>query len=160
MKLVKLALAFVFVSLFALAYTPIEAHAASNDASSIHTYPSNQNFATVRQKALDFIKNKDLTLFAEFDHAENAQGVNMPLEATTVLIFGNPKVGTKLMQEFPGIGIVLPLGILIMQGEDGKVTLSYEDLATAFAPFGVKKDNPILLKMQGLLKALAETATK
>ncbi len=160
MKIVKFVFAFVFVSLITLAYMPVPAHAADASNNSILMYSSSNDFATVRQKALAFIKDKDLTLFAEFDHAENALGVKMPLEATTVLIFGNPKVGTKLMQEFPGIGIALPLSILIMQGEDGKVSLSYENLAMAFAPFGVKADNPILLKMQGLLKALAENATK
>ncbi len=158
MKLATFVFVFAFVSLMSLTPMPTDSHAAATNT--IHEYPSSQDFATVRQKALDFIKNKKLTLFAEFDHAENAQAVNMPLEATTVFIFGNPEVGTKLMQKFPGIGIALPLRILIMQGKDGKVSLKYENLAMTFAPFGVKADNPILQKMQGLLKALAENATK
>ncbi len=159
MKLTKFIAVFVFLSIFALAHMPSEALAAPASADGVQVYSSSLDFMKVREKALAFIKDKGLTLFAEFDHAENAKGVNLPLEATTVLVFGSPQVGTKLMQEFPGIGVVLPLKILIMQ-QDGKVTLSYENLAMLFEPYGVKKDNPILQKMQGLLKALAENATK
>ncbi len=162
MKLMKITLALLFVCTLSLAILPSQAQAAAPSANIvvIQEYPSNLDFASVRSKALEFIKSKGLTLFAEFDHAENAAGVKLKLNLTTVLVFGSPQVGTKLMQEFPGIGMVLPLKILISQDDNGKVMLSYEDLATTFAPYGVKMDNPILNKMQGLLKALAETATK
>ncbi len=137
-----------------------DAFAASNANPVVKTFASNLDFATVHAKAVNFIKSKNLTVFAEFDHAKNAKDVDLDLPPTTVIVFGSPAVGTKLMQQFPGMGMVLPLKILISQDTTGKVTLSYEDLATIFAPYGVKKDNPILLKMQGLLEALAKNATK
>ena len=44
------------------------------------------------------LKAKGITLFARIDHAAGATSVAMPLRPTELLIFGNPKAGTPLMQ--------------------------------------------------------------
>ncbi len=121
---------------------------------------SAQDFATVRAKALAFIQSKNLTVFAEFDHGKNAQDVQLALPPTTVIVFGSPLVGTKLMQAFPGIGMELPLKILIAQTKDGKTVLSYPLLEKRFAAYGVPKNHAIVQKIQGLLEALARSATQ
>ncbi len=121
---------------------------------------SDLSFSAVKQKALAFIKSKNLILFAEYDHAKNAQDVQLALPPTTVLVFGSPQVGTKLMQTFPGIGMELPLKVLISQNAAGKTTIRYPDLAYVFAPYGVKKDHAIVQKMQKLLEVLAMSSSK
>lgn len=73
------------------------------------------------------LKAKDIMVFARIDHAAGAASVGMPLRSTELLIFGNPKAGTPLMQSNQTIGIDLPLKILSWQDADGKVWLTYND---------------------------------
>jgi uncharacterized protein (DUF302 family) len=73
------------------------------------------------------LKTKNITVFARLDHAAGAASVAMPLRPTALLIFGNPKAGTPLMQSNQTIGIDLPLKILGWQDAGGKVWLTYSD---------------------------------
>src|SRR5271167_4015829 len=75
------------------------------------------------------LKAKGITVFARVDHAAGAASVAMPLRPTEVLIFGNPKAGTPLMQANQTIGIDLPLKVLGWQDADGKVWLTYNDVS-------------------------------
>ena len=61
------------------------------------------------------VKAKDLTVFARIDHAAGAAGVGLSLRPTEVLIFGNAKAGTPLIQSVQTIGIDLPLKALVWQ---------------------------------------------
>ncbi|MFI4865685.1 MAG: DUF302 domain-containing protein [Steroidobacterales bacterium] len=73
------------------------------------------------------LRAKNITVFARIDHAAGAASVALPLRPTELLIFGNPKAGTPLMQASQSIGIDLPLKILGWQDEGGKVWLTYND---------------------------------
>ena len=73
------------------------------------------------------LKAKNIKIFARIDHAAGAASVSASLRPTEVLIFGNAKSGTPLMQSKQTIGIDLPLKILGWQDEAGKVWLTYTD---------------------------------
>jgi uncharacterized protein (DUF302 family) len=73
------------------------------------------------------LKVKGVMVFARIDHAAGAVSVAMPLRPTELLIFGNPKAGTPLMQSNQTIGIDLPLKVLSWQDTDGKVWLTFND---------------------------------
>ena len=75
------------------------------------------------------IKAKGLTVFARVDHAAGAAQVGLALRPTEVLIFGNARGGTPLMQSSQTAGIDLPLKCLVWQDEAGKTWLSYNDPA-------------------------------
>ena len=68
-----------------------------------------------------------LNIFARVDHAAGAAKVRMPLRPTELLIFGNPKGGTPLMQDQQTAGIDLPIKALAWEDADGKVWLTYND---------------------------------
>jgi hypothetical protein len=55
------------------------------------------------------LKANGVTVFARIDHAAGAASVGLPLRPTELLIFGNAKAGTPLMQANQAIGIDLPL---------------------------------------------------
>jgi uncharacterized protein (DUF302 family) len=84
--------------------------------------------ATIDRLAAD-LAAKGITIFARIDHAAGAAEVGLPLRPTELLIFGNPKAGTPLMQSRQTIGIDLPLKCLSWQDEAGLVWLSYNDLS-------------------------------
>ncbi len=72
---------------------------------------------------------KGLTVFAHVDHAAGAAAVSLPLRPTDLLIFGNAKGGTPLMQAVQSIGIDLPLKMLVWQDADDATWVSYNDPA-------------------------------
>ena len=102
---------------------------------------------------------RGLTIFARVDHAAGAAAVDMPLRPTELLIFGNAKGGTPLMQENQAIGIDLPLKALVHQDADGKVWLSYNDPAWLAARHGLGAAvAPVVEAMTALLRAVSVKA--
>ena len=73
------------------------------------------------------VASRGLTLFAVIDHAEGAEEAGIALRPTIVVIFGNAKGGTPLMQANQTIGIDLPLRALVWQDDSGKTWVSYND---------------------------------
>ncbi|MGF1457697.1 MAG: DUF302 domain-containing protein [Leptolyngbyaceae cyanobacterium] len=73
------------------------------------------------------IADRSLTLFTRIDHAANAASVGKELRPTEVVVFGNPNVGTPLMQCSQSVAIDLPQKMLIWQDADGQVWLAYND---------------------------------
>ncbi len=73
------------------------------------------------------IQSSGNAVFAVFDHAAGAKGARLALRPTTVVAFGNPAAGTKLMQFQQEIGLDLPLKILVWEDESGKASLTYHD---------------------------------
>ena len=88
--------------------------------------PSPYSVEETERRFLQVLESKGLTIFATIDHAQNAANVDLQLAPTRVVIFGNPKVGTPLMQCQQSIGIDLPLKLLIWQDEQG-VKIAYDD---------------------------------
>ena len=73
------------------------------------------------------LRASGVTIFARIDHAAGAAGVGETLRPTELLIFGNPKAGTPLMQAGQTIGIDLPLKALVWQDAAGKTQVSYNE---------------------------------
>ena len=68
-----------------------------------------------------------LRIFARVDHRLGAEEVGLELRPTELLIFGNARGGTPLMQDRQTVGIDLPLKALAWEDEDGRVWLTYND---------------------------------
>ena len=104
------------------------------------------------------LKNKGLTVFNTINHTKGAKGVGMDLRPTTLIIFGNPKMGTKLMQCDQRMGLMLPMKILVWKNKKGKVMLGYTDPMHFKEKFQLKDCNGILTKMKGALNKLTNVA--
>jgi len=106
------------------------------------------------------VKAKGLTVFARIDHAAGAAAVGLPLRPTDLIIFGNAKGGTPLMQQAQTIGIDLPLKALVWQDEQGVTWLSYNDPAWLAGRHGVGEPaKAAVTAMTGALHAIATKAT-
>ena len=105
------------------------------------------------------ITAKGLTVFARIDHAAGASGAGLSLRPTEVLIFGNAKGGTPLMQPVQTIGIDLPLKALVWQDATGETWLSYNDPAWLAARHGLNGMEGVAAKLADVLKAVADAAT-
>lgn len=101
-----------------------------------------------------------LTIIAELDHSANAEKAGMKLRPTKVIMFGNPKLGTPLMQANQEIGVDLPQKMLVYEDEKGDVYVVYNDPKTLAENHGINGQDEVLNKISEALKNLAEAATK
>jgi uncharacterized protein (DUF302 family) len=105
-------------------------------------------------------KAKGLTIFARIDHAAGATSVGLPLRPTELLIFGNARGGTPLMQLAQTVGIDLPLKVLAWEDAAGKTWLSYNEPAWLAERHGVAKQGaPVAKTLADAIAALAKEAT-
>ena len=101
----------------------------SSTTSGIVDKPGNHSVNETVEKLQAILRTKGIALFVLVDHSGEAAKVGMKMRPTKLLIFGNPKAGTPLMQASPSIAIDLPLKILIWEDAAGKVWVSYNSTA-------------------------------
>jgi uncharacterized protein (DUF302 family) len=105
------------------------------------------------------VKAKGMTVFARIDHAAGAAAVGLRLRPTEVLIFGNAKGGTPLIQAAQTIGIDLPLKALVWQDGSGDTWLSYNDPSWFAKRHGLGREVEATIDaMTGALEAIARAA--
>ena len=105
------------------------------------------------------LKEKGMTVFARIDHAKNAEGVGEKLRPTELLIFGNPKIGTPLMQCSQSVAIDLPQKALIWEDETGQVWLSYNDPKYLANRHGISECGEVIMKIEKALGNFSKAAT-
>ncbi|MDX1636611.1 MAG: DUF302 domain-containing protein [Balneolaceae bacterium] len=86
-------------------------------------YPVEQTADRLQQAMAE----KGLTIFERVNHHFGAESVNMELRPTVVLIFGNPKLGTPLMQCAPTVAVDLPQKMVVWEDDNGDVMIGYND---------------------------------
>ena len=105
------------------------------------------------------LNSKGITVFATIEHHKAAEVVGETMQPATVLIVGNPKVGTALMQENLLLAIELPLKILVYQ-EGKTVNIRYEKIAAIAQRYHIKQNfgtaEKIDAAMQQLIKSSIE----
>lgn len=122
---------------------------------------SSTDFKTTYNKLKSSIQaNANLSLMAELDHQQNAQSVGMELRPTKVLMFGNPKLGTPLMQSVRSIGLDLPQKMLVWEDADGAVFISYNTPAFLKAKHQLEGHAEELQQIIQALELLANTAAE
>jgi len=96
-------------------------------ASDIIVKPSEFSVNETIENIKRIVKAKGFGVFAVINHQGNAKMVDMTLNESKVIIFGNPKVGTQLMQEDMKIALDLPLRVLVYKDKAGHVKIAYRD---------------------------------
>ena len=103
------------------------------------------------------LNSKGITIFATIEHHKAAEVVGESMQPATVLIVGNPKVGTALMQENPLLAIELPLKILIYE-EDKTVKIRYEKIAAIAKKYDIKQNFATAEKIDSAMQQLIKLA--
>lgn len=104
------------------------------------------------------LSSKGINIAARVDHAASAKAFGLELAPSEVVIFGNPKLGTPLMQANPAIALDLPMRIAVWQAADGKVYVAYRAPAAIAAAHGITGKDDILGMMTGALDGLSKGA--
>ena len=104
------------------------------------------------------IRSNGMDVFTRIDHAAGAAKAGLTLPPTEVIIFGNARGGTPLMQSVETVGIDLPLKALVWQDATGKIWLSYNEPNWIAQRHGVAGAESTIDKMANLLSAIARKA--
>jgi uncharacterized protein (DUF302 family) len=130
-----------------------------NAASGLVSVPSRHNAAQTLERLEAVLKQKGIRIFARIDHAAGAAGAGLWLRPTTVLLFGNPQVGTPLMQSHQTTGIDLPLKALVWEDDAGRAWLTYNDPQYLAERHEVRDHPETVQAMTAALQDLARATT-
>ena len=122
-------------------------------------HPSAHDAAATMARLETAVTAKGFTVVARINHADAAAKVGERLRPTELIIFGNPKVGTALMQSEQTAGLDLPIRVLVWETADGKVWLGYNDPAYLTERHGIGDRQAVVDKMAAALANLAQAAT-
>ena len=103
------------------------------------------------------LESKGITIFATIEHHKAAEAVGESMSPATVLIVGNPKVGTALMQENLLLAIELPLKILVYQ-EGKTVNIRYEKIAAIAEKYHIKQNFGTAEKIDAAMQQLIKSS--
>ena len=104
------------------------------------------------------IRAHGMTVFARIDHAAGAAEVGLTLAPTELIIFGNARGGTPLMQFVQTVGIDLPLKALVWEDTAGKTWISYNEPSWIAQRHSVANAEPVVSKMAAALSAMSKAA--
>ena len=105
------------------------------------------------------LQAKGMTVFIRIDHAQGARNMGKTLSPTELIVFGNPKIGTPLMQCRRSVGIDLPMKALIWQDQNGQVWFSYNDPQYLKERHDIQGCDEVLAKAAGALGNFSRAAT-
>ena len=96
-------------------------------AAGIVRIPSQHPVATTLERLESLLKERGIMIFARIDFSGDAGRAGLTMRPEQMLIFGNPKAGTPLMQSAPTAGLDLPLKALVWEDADGRTSIAYND---------------------------------
>ncbi|MCL7940253.1 DUF302 domain-containing protein [Halomonas sp. ATCH28] len=118
---------------------------------------SNDDIDRVEERLRDAIEEKGLTLMTVVDHTANAEGVGLSLPATRTFIFGNPQVGTPMMQCQGSMALDLPQKMVVRETDDG-VRLEWNSPHYLAERHALEECDLPLDKVAGVLEGMASAA--
>ncbi len=147
----KTALALLLILLMAM---PLTAAAADG----MIKVKSSYSVAETASRLENILKQKGMTIFAVINHAQGAAKVGIKLRDTRLIIFGNPKIGSLLMQSRQSVAVDLPQKALIWQDDKGGVWISYNDPEYLKARHQLSGCDKVIAKISKALAAISHKA--
>ena len=115
---------------------------------------SSHSVAETVERLEGLLKAKGIKIFARIDQAAEARAAGLTMRPTVLVIFGDPKAGTPLMNRYPSLAMDLPLKALVWESADDKVWLSYNSPEFLQQRHGL--DAPPFVAIGNLLKSATE----
>ena len=127
-------------------------------ADGLVTKTSTHSVKETIDKLESIVTSKGFKVVARVNHAMAAEKNDLELNPTEVLIFGNPQVGSKLMQSNQSIGLDLPIKVVAWEDSEGVVHITYNDPGWMVARHGISDKAEIVEKMTGALAKFTDAA--
>lgn len=140
------------------AQTPTAAPPAERGVPGLTVVESEGSVEQTTRRLKAALGQEGLTVAATVNHAAGAQRAGLTLPPTKLVIFGNPKLGTPLMQAGRTAAIDLPQKMLVWKGGDGQVRLGYNDPRYLADRHEIAGRDQVIQKMSKALRSLARSA--
>ncbi len=121
------------------------------------TKTSSHDVVTTADKLVAAVEGAGAKVFARVDHQKGAMSVGTDIAGATLVIFGNPKIGTPIIAENPEAGLDLPIRVLIWDA-DGQTMIGYLSPDELTSRYGLSSSVEALKKMGGAAGKLTDKA--
>ena len=136
------------------------AEAATAPAEGVIRQRSDYGFdETVRRLKAD-IDTKGIRFFDEIDHMQLGATASLPINRSTLLLFGNPPLGVQFLQSNPLAGLDWPVRMLVTQDQDGSVWISWTDFNFVASRYGIEDRDPQIAMAGEVAASIASSARK
>jgi len=132
--------------------------AAARSKGELIVKPSNRSVKETIDALAQAVEAAGAKVVGRVDHAAGAKAVGIDMKPAEVLMFGNPKLGTPLMQAAPRVGLDLPMKVLAYEDAKGKVWIVTTDAQALKRRFGIKGKDEVVAAMAGALEKLTGAA--
>jgi len=109
-------------------------------------------------------KKRGFIVFARLDHAAAAAAAGLKMPRSTVVVFGNPSLGTPIFIKTPTVAIDLPLKAMVWEDSTGKVFVSYNSaefvIGPVYARHGIQLPKTASEKLENTLASMADEAVQ
>jgi uncharacterized protein (DUF302 family) len=126
--------------------------------------PSAHSAATTLDRLESALKERGYMIFTRLDHAAAAASMGLTMPASTVLVFGNPRLGTPAFIRNPALAIDLPLKALVYEDAAGKVWIGYNSAAyvlqTIYPRHGAPSNPDVQARVEAVLAEVTDAASK
>ena len=128
------------------------------------TKPSSHSVDATIDKFEAAVKKRGFVVFTRLDHAAAAEAAGLKMTRATVIVFGNPRLGTPVFLKTPTVAIDLPPKAMVWEDSSGKVFLSYNSAAflydSIYARHGIDSDKAVAAKVEAVFAAMADDAVR
>jgi uncharacterized protein (DUF302 family) len=131
---------------------------SSRNVDGLTTIPSSFGPKETMDRLAEEIRGQNMQVFARIDHAAGAAEAGLKLAPTELLIFGNARGGTPLMQAAQTAGIDLPLKALVWEDTAGQTWISYNEPAWIAQRHNAARVEPVVTKLTAALSAIVRKA--
>lgn len=128
-------------------------------AVALETLASPYSVSETMDKLVAAVEGAGASVIARVDHSDAAGSVDMELPESQLLIFGNPKVGTPVMQQDLRAGLILPLRVLVSEGDNGTV-ITWQSPNEMFSGLDVDLESESVKMSAGALQKLTAKAVE
>jgi uncharacterized protein (DUF302 family) len=116
-------------------------------------YPMQETIARIKAD----VTAKGIMHFAEIDQSKLAAGAGIQLRPSTLLIFGNPPLGTLFITAKPEAGLDWPVRLLVSQDENGQVWAMYTDFKWIAQRHGITERDGEFATATGVIASITST---
>ncbi len=123
------------------------------------TKPSAHSVADTVDRLVAAVEGAGATVMARVPHSQGAASVDLELPESELVIFGNPRVGTLIMQQDLRAGVILPLRVLVHADGEGGAAVTYQTAESLFDGLDVDVTSEAAQRINGALGNLTDAAT-
>lgn len=136
---------------------------ADSQPQGLITVKSKNSVSKTIEKFENSVKAKGFKVFTRLDHAAAAKEYGLQMPPATIIIFGNPKMGTPVFIKTPTVAIDLPLKAMVWEDSEGEVFFSMNSAAylfgTIYPRHGIKRDDKKIARATFLFENFVKAAT-